>query len=153
MGPEQQSSFSSSSGTIFALRVFYSHVQKPAGGRRGGRGSVGFPLLRVFSYIYISPNSGELCSWDLLQLLLPASSTVSRSTACFKILADFYGDFYVSFLEKEKNKTNMLESKTICFSWNQTLYRERPKYRGTSFFTKNPEENWNFCAHFFWYRV
>lgn len=39
-----------------------SHVQKLAGGGRGVRGSLGFPLLRVFYYIYISPNSVELCS-------------------------------------------------------------------------------------------
>lgn len=127
-----------------------THVQKPAGGRTEARGSMGFLLLRVFFYIYISPNSRELCSWDPLQLLFPASSAVSNSTACFKILVDFYGEFSVShFWKNKKTKTNMLESKTICFIWNQILYRERVKYRGSIFFTKSPEESWYFYADFF----
>lgn len=127
----QQYSFSSSSGTVFALRVL--SCAKASRRQKRGKRIYGLSLTKsLFLYLY-SPDSGELCSWDLLQLLLPASSAVLRSAACFKILVDLHGEFSAShFFKKLKPKqSNMLESKSICFSWNQILCRERPKYRGS----------------------
>lgn len=107
------------------------------------------PTNKAFPYICISPNSAKFCSQDLLK----ASATSLQS--CLQVNSSLqnttwfpWGVLWVT-LGGGRNKEGKLENKTICLSWNQTLYGERPKYWGSIFSTESSEENWHFCADIF----
>jgi len=113
----------------------------------GGKRISGFSLTyKAFPYICISPNCGEFFSQVLLQSSAASLQCYLQIPSLLQMLVDFCGEISGSHFWK---KNPMLENKTICFSWNQTLYGERPKYWGNIFAIESSEENWYFCAHFF----